>query len=309
MPIIRPNTVDGLLIRKKQSLNPATVPMGTNFVVVNIPGGQSLQPVSINHADAIGIIAAPVTIGVHSLAMVASAATVISPENLANVRATIVHTPLLSGTRQIYALFQCESTMVTGDFFNNTDKRFQISFVLQVAGAPTSTVFEACPIADIEGKTINFEYLTRQSREDADNDIITPIFFEPILGATGPKGDTGDTGPQGPPGSAVGIGIDEHPALRQLIHFIDEGPGDGFVSGAFKEIIGQPFPTSSTWYVNATKTQKIVEKIITYSGTVFPQTIAWNMYDVNGITVLHTVVDTIIYQDNIFESTRTRTIS
>lgn len=100
-----------------------------------------------------------------------------------------------------------------------------------------------------------------------------------------------------------------HDTLRQLIHFIDEGPGDGFDSGAYKEVIGQPFPTSTVWYVSATKVQKIVEKLITYNVNSLPSTITWNMYNIDGVTILHTVVDTITYQNNAFESTRTRTIS
>lgn len=100
----------------------------------------------------------------------------------------------------------------------------------------------------------------------------------------------------------------EHDTLRQLIHFMDEGPGDGFDSGAYKEVVGQPFPTSITWYKSSTKAKKIVEKLITYYGNNLPHTLTWNMYDTNGTTILHTVVDTITYQNNAFESTRVRTI-
>jgi hypothetical protein len=102
----------------------------------------------------------------------------------------------------------------------------------------------------------------------------------------------------------------EHEILRQLIHFIDEGPGDGFASGAFKVILpaGAPFPTSVIWYLSATMTQKLVEKFITYNSMNFPITILWNMYDVDGVTIVHTVVDTITYS-GAFETSRTRAIS
>jgi hypothetical protein len=101
-----------------------------------------------------------------------------------------------------------------------------------------------------------------------------------------------------------------HKTLRDLIHFIDQGPGDGFASGAFKEIIpnNSPFPTSITWYLDVAKTKKLVEKFITYSGTAFPSIIQWNMYDYDGVTLIHTVIDTITY-NAAFESTRVRTIS
>ena len=102
----------------------------------------------------------------------------------------------------------------------------------------------------------------------------------------------------------------EHKTLRDLIHFIDEGPGDGFLSGAFKEVLpsGAPFPTSVIWYLDATKTTKLVEKFITYTGVAFPSVITWNMYDYDGVTLIHTVTDTITY-NTAFESTRSRTIS
>ena len=111
-------------------------------------------------------------------------------------------------------------------------------------------------------------------------------------------------------GDGGGITPFEHQTLRQLIHFIDEGPGDGFASGAFKEILppGSPFPTSITWYLDVAKTKKLVEKFITYTNVAFPTTIHWNMYDYDGVTIVHTVIDTITY-NAAFEGTRTRSIS
>lgn len=101
-----------------------------------------------------------------------------------------------------------------------------------------------------------------------------------------------------------------HKTLRDLIHFIDEGPGDGFASGAFKEVlpVGAPFPTSITWYLDVAKTKKLVEKFITYTSTAFPSIIQWNMYDFDGVTLIHTVTDNITYS-TAFEATRVRTIS
>lgn len=102
----------------------------------------------------------------------------------------------------------------------------------------------------------------------------------------------------------------QHKTLRDLIHFIDQGPGDGFATGAFKEVlpVGSPFPTSIIWYLDVAKTKKLVEKFITYAGVAFPATIQWNMYDFDGVTLIHTVTDTITYS-TAFEATRTRAIS
>jgi hypothetical protein len=106
-----------------------------------------------------------------------------------------------------------------------------------------------------------------------------------------------------------GISEAQHRALRQLIHFIDNGPTNGFASGAFRENLpsANPFVTSVTWWTTSGKTHKIVEKLITYTG-VLATTVQWKMYDTDGSTVLATVTDAITYS-GIFESDRTRTIA
>ncbi len=109
-----------------------------------------------------------------------------------------------------------------------------------------------------------------------------------------------------------GITAAEHQTLRQLIHFIDGGgPGDGFASGAVRitNPPGNPFPTNITWYLDGSLTTKLVEKLITYNSNQVPTTIVWNMYDVAGITIIHTVTDTFTYQNNVFETNRVRTIN
>lgn len=110
-------------------------------------------------------------------------------------------------------------------------------------------------------------------------------------------------------GGGTGITADEHATLRQLIHFIDEGPGDGFASGAFKIVTGQPFPTSIVWYTSLAMTHKLVEKLITYNVNKTPSVITWHMYAIDGATIIHTVSDSITYVNNAFETSRIRTIS
>jgi hypothetical protein len=112
--------------------------------------------------------------------------------------------------------------------------------------------------------------------------------------------------------SADFLDEEEHKVLRQLIHFIDDGPAEGFASGAYRETVGGSFPTSITWYTDSGKTEKIVEKIITRSGggatNVAPTPIKWKIYDTDGTTVLWTVNDAVTY-DGVFETSRTRTIT
>ena len=106
-----------------------------------------------------------------------------------------------------------------------------------------------------------------------------------------------------------GSGISEaaHKTLRQLIHFIDNGPAEGFASGAYREVTGTVFPSAVIWYDDNTKAKKIVEKNITYTGS-FPTTIEWKVYDADGSTVLATVTD-VITLSGPFETSRTRTIA
>jgi len=103
-----------------------------------------------------------------------------------------------------------------------------------------------------------------------------------------------------------GLTESAHRTVRQLIHFIDNGPAEGFATGAYRELTGTVFPTAIIWWESSAKLKKIVEKGITWTG-VSPTVIVWKIYDTDGSTVLATVTDTISYS-GIFESSRTRAI-
>jgi hypothetical protein len=106
---------------------------------------------------------------------------------------------------------------------------------------------------------------------------------------------------------AGGVTESSHKVLRQLIHFIDDGPAEGFASGAYKETTGTVTPTAIVWYTDSGKTDKIVERLITWSGVV-PTVDKWKIYDTDGSTVLWTISDAIT-SSGIFETSRTRTIT
>jgi hypothetical protein len=110
-------------------------------------------------------------------------------------------------------------------------------------------------------------------------------------------------------GSSSGMTEAQHRILRQLIHFIDDGPAEGFASGAYKEILpaASPFPTSATWWESSSKVKKIVERLVTWTGAK-PTTDQWKIYDTDGTTVLWIVTDTISYS-GVFETSRTRAIA
>jgi hypothetical protein len=106
---------------------------------------------------------------------------------------------------------------------------------------------------------------------------------------------------------AAGSGVTEsqHEVLLQLIHFIDEGPAEGFTTGATKTVTGTVFPTQVLW--KRSDDTKLVEKNITWTGA-FPTTIQWKMYAADGTAVLATVTDTISYSGP-FETGRSRAIA
>jgi hypothetical protein len=111
--------------------------------------------------------------------------------------------------------------------------------------------------------------------------------------------------------STSNVNIENHKSLRQLIHLAD-GVGGGFEnfpSGMYREVLQNQnnLPSSFVWYIDGSKTQKIVEKNIVYNSVV-PTKITWKVYDIDGTTVLHTVEDNIEYVNNIFEVSRTRNI-
>jgi hypothetical protein len=99
----------------------------------------------------------------------------------------------------------------------------------------------------------------------------------------------------------------DHQTIRHLIHFIDEGPAEGFTTGAYKEVVGAPFIESETWYTSVAKTHKIVELLITRNSQKLPTTEVWNIYSTDGTTTIATITDAYSY-NGIYETSRTRTI-
>jgi len=105
--------------------------------------------------------------------------------------------------------------------------------------------------------------------------------------------------------TGTGLSEAQHKTLLQLIHFIDEGPAEGFATGATKTVTGSVFPTQVLW--KRADATKLVEKNTTWTG-VNPTAIEWKMYAADGTTVLVTVTDAISYS-GVFETGRTRSIT
>lgn len=107
--------------------------------------------------------------------------------------------------------------------------------------------------------------------------------------------------------ASSGISSDDHKTLRQLIHFINEGPGDGFYSNPFRETVGGNFPTRITWWSDSNKTIRLFQTEITRSG-IYPVTQNYKMYATDGVTVSSQASDTIFYQ-GAFETARSRSFA
>jgi len=101
-----------------------------------------------------------------------------------------------------------------------------------------------------------------------------------------------------------------HKKFRHLIHFIESGgPGDGFASGAFREITGGVFPTSIIWWESSAKLKKLLERTITWgTSPKVPTQDQFKIYDTDGVTVLATATDTISHSGP-FETSRVRVFS
>lgn len=113
------------------------------------------------------------------------------------------------------------------------------------------------------------------------------------------------------PGGSATITIEQHKTLRQLIHLAEEGgPFEGFSSGAYQETLpsASPFPTSVIWWTSAAKVSKIVEETVTYNPNKTVNTDQWKVYATDGVTVLATVTDTVVYS-GVFELNRVRAIT
>lgn len=99
----------------------------------------------------------------------------------------------------------------------------------------------------------------------------------------------------------------DHKTFRHLIHFINEGPGDGFYANPFREIESDTsgkFTKRETWWSDSNKTIRLYQTEVTRSG-IYPMTQKYKMYASDGITILNQAVDVISYQ-GAFETARSR---
>ena len=95
------------------------------------------------------------------------------PKNLVRIVDATTGDAILSSNKEVYGLMQHEagaSTVVTTDI---SPERLMISFVRV---NPTNDGLEACPVADIENKGINYAYASRQLLNSLDEQDFDPSF-------------------------------------------------------------------------------------------------------------------------------------
>ncbi|MFA5387357.1 MAG: hypothetical protein WC322_03085 [Candidatus Paceibacterota bacterium] len=147
------------MLRWRVKTQDVTVPATQNYVVLNATASETpAETAAVGAGSANGaVVAINATFGAHALTEV-TGLNYLQPKNGCLVRDANTFDPILSGGRFVMALLQAETGVVDGDAFNDTDKRAQLSFVRSNAAG---TALEAVPVADIEGKVVNFSYGSR----------------------------------------------------------------------------------------------------------------------------------------------------
>lgn len=149
--------------RELQLLTDITVPNAQNWKILSVAGNE--LPAGGANVKAIattarGLIAATnAAFGAHGLDEI-SGSNAINPENLMQVVDATTGDPILSSSREVWALLQSETGATDGTAFTDTTpQRAQISFVRVNA---THDDLEAVPVADIQNKVINVSFTDRQ---------------------------------------------------------------------------------------------------------------------------------------------------
>lgn len=165
---------------RKQNLNFVNVATGSNFALLSASLGTTPSNFAVVYHPLLalpfltGTIVALLsgtegTYASHSLALV-SGSSVLTPKNLVVVRDawTGLHISDTNG-RDIYALLQAESGSLTGDAFNDSNRRTQLSFVVETISNQTSSLMPALTNS-IGGKTITYNYVRRIALDDIPED-------------------------------------------------------------------------------------------------------------------------------------------
>ena len=145
-------------------LTDVTVTAAQNWQILSVAGNQTpTQVAAVALTQNGAVVAQSATsagaFNAHELTEIAGP-DALNPRNLAVVRDASTGQPIQSAGRDVFALLQYESTGADGGSFNDTSggRRVKLSFVRPNSGFDD---LEACPVIDIAGKAINYNYVFR----------------------------------------------------------------------------------------------------------------------------------------------------
>jgi hypothetical protein len=82
----------------------------------------------------------------------------INPKNLLIIRDAATSDPVMDGTHEVFGLFQANAGVISGDNFDDSDHKCQISFVRE---NDTGDGLTYCAVSAVQTKTINYSYVLR----------------------------------------------------------------------------------------------------------------------------------------------------
>lgn len=158
------------ILSRVPKISDIAVPASQNYVVLSQAASETpSQTAAVGTGVAEGAVVAALAGDVGSFALTSvSGADALHPKNLMIIVDGTSGDEIVSSSRRVYGLLQVETGTVDGDAFNNTTHQAQISFVRPNA---TYDALEACPAADIAGKTINYSYVRRLKFDNIPEDV------------------------------------------------------------------------------------------------------------------------------------------
>lgn len=147
------------ILYRVQKITDITVPATQNWVVLSVASSETpTETAAVGNVTTDGAVVAfhSGTFDTHSLDEVGGV-DALNPKNLVIIRDATTGDDILSGGKRVYALIQSE-VATDGHTFNDTTQQVQLSFVKENG---TADDLIAVPVADIEGKSINYSYVKR----------------------------------------------------------------------------------------------------------------------------------------------------
>jgi hypothetical protein len=162
--------------------NDVTVGGTDDYVILALGELPSQTVAAIGSVTTLGTVAAYDSVFTGNTLDEVSGTNALNPKNLCIVTDASTGDPILSSGRQIYALFQTESSTNGSTMTGTTPNRAKLSFVRPNA---TFDDLEACPAADIQGKTINYATRERVRLEDlTEQDFLKGAVVDVPAGST-----------------------------------------------------------------------------------------------------------------------------